>query len=34
MRTYTGHTTDGNAGWVNHRVMRYADVLLMLARSF
>lgn len=33
MRTYTGHTTDGNAGWINHRVLRYADVLLMLAEA-
>jgi len=33
MRQYTGHTTDGNAGWINHRILRYADVLLMLAEA-
>ena len=31
MRAYTGHLHD--AGWINHRVMRYADVLLMLAEA-
>jgi hypothetical protein len=31
MRAYTGHLHD--ADWVNHRVMRYADVLLMLAEA-
>lgn len=33
MRQYTGHTTDGNAGWINHRVLRYADVILMKAEA-
>lgn len=33
MRQLTGHTTDGNAGWINHRVLRYADVLLMRAEA-
>ena len=33
MRQSTGHTTDGNAGWINHRILRYADVLLMLAEA-
>jgi hypothetical protein len=33
MRAYTGHTTDGNAGWINHRILRYADVVLMKAEA-
>jgi hypothetical protein len=33
MRQATGHTTDGNAGWINHRVIRYADILLMKAEA-
>lgn len=36
-RTFTGFlgTSDGNggAGWINHRILRYADVLLMLAEA-
>lgn len=33
VRANTGHTTDGNAGWINHRILRYADVLLMKAEA-
>ncbi|MEI9806522.1 MAG: RagB/SusD family nutrient uptake outer membrane protein [Bacteroidota bacterium] len=33
MRQLTGHTTDGNAGWINHRILRYADVILMKAEA-
>jgi len=33
VRQATGHTTDGNAGWINHRILRYADVLLMKAEA-
>ncbi len=37
MRTFTGFlgTTDGNGGarWINHRIIRYADVILMLAEA-
>jgi starch-binding outer membrane protein, SusD/RagB family len=33
MRAATGHTTDGNAGWINHRILRYADVILMKAEA-
>lgn len=33
MRAATGHTTDGNAGWINHRRLRYADVILMKAEA-
>jgi hypothetical protein len=33
MRTYTGHTTDGNADWINHKILRYADVILMKAEA-
>lgn len=33
MRQFTGHLTDGNAKWVNHRILRFADVLLMLAEA-
>lgn len=31
MRAFVGGT--GNAGWINHRILRYADVLLMLAEA-
>ena len=33
VRQYTGHTTDGNAGWINHRILRFADVILMKAEA-
>jgi hypothetical protein len=33
VRQITGHLTDGNAGWINHRLLRYADVLLMKAEA-
>ena len=33
MRQFTGHITDGNAKWINHRILRFADVLLMLAEA-
>lgn len=33
VRTLTGHSTDGNAGWINHRILRYADVILMKAEA-
>jgi len=34
MRQFTGYLTDGNSGrWINHRILRYADVLLMLAEA-
>lgn len=37
MRTFTGFlgTTDGNGGarWINHRIIRFADVILMLAEA-
>ncbi len=33
MRAFTGHLEDGNANWINHRRLRYADVLLMLAEA-
>ena len=33
MRQATGHSTDGYAGWINHRVIRYADVILMKAEA-
>ncbi len=33
VRQQTGHVTDGNAGWINHRILRYADVLLMKAEA-
>lgn len=37
MREFTGFlgTTDGNGGarWINHRIIRYADVILMLAEA-
>jgi starch-binding outer membrane protein, SusD/RagB family len=34
MRRYTGYV-DGNGGawWINHRILRYADVFLMLAEA-
>jgi len=31
MRQYTGHLHD--AQWISHRIMRYADILLMLAEA-
>ncbi|MBS1487485.1 MAG: RagB/SusD family nutrient uptake outer membrane protein [Bacteroidetes bacterium] len=34
MRQYTGEIgSSGGADWINHRVIRYADVLLMLAEA-
>ena len=33
VRQFTGHLTDGNADWINHRLLRYADVLLMKAEA-
>ena len=33
MRQFTGHVTDGNASWINHRILRYADVILMKAEA-
>ena len=33
MRTFTGFINAGNAGWINHRILRYADVILMLAEA-
>ena len=33
VRQLTGHVTDGNAGWINHRMLRYADVILMKAEA-
>ncbi len=33
MRKYTGHITDGYPGWINHRILRYADVILMKAEA-
>lgn len=34
MRAYTGFiNNNGAARWINHRVMRYADVILMLAEA-
>ncbi len=33
MRQLTGHLTDGNAGWINHRILRFADVILMKAEA-
>ena len=33
MRQYTGFINAGNAGWINHRILRYADVILMLAEA-
>lgn len=33
MRTFTGYVNGGNADWINHRILRYADVILMLAEA-
>lgn len=33
MRQYTGFLHFGEAGWINHRIFRYAEVLLMLAEA-
>lgn len=34
MRNYTGYVNNnGDAGWINHRILRYADVILMLAEA-
>jgi hypothetical protein len=34
MRAYTGEINNsGGADWINHRILRYADVLLMLAEA-
>ncbi len=34
MRNYTGEVNNsGGADWINHRILRYADVLLMLAEA-
>jgi hypothetical protein len=34
MRTYTGFIgNNGQAPWINHRILRYADVILMLAEA-
>lgn len=33
MREFTGWIRRGNARWINHRILRYADVLLMLAEA-
>ncbi len=34
MRAFTGQINgSGGAGWINHRIIRYADVLLMLAEA-
>jgi hypothetical protein len=33
MRQLTNHVTDAGCTWINHRVLRYADVLLMLAEA-
>jgi len=34
MRQYTGYVNaNGDAGWINHRILRYADVILMLAEA-
>ena len=34
MRTYTGFVNqNGNARWIDHRILRYADVILMLAEA-
>ena len=32
MRQFTGYI-DGGADWINHRILRYADVILMLAEA-
>ena len=34
MRQFTGYVNNnGDAGWINHRILRYADVILMLAEA-
>ncbi len=33
MRNFTGFARQGAAGWINHRIFRYADVILMLAEA-
>lgn len=34
MRAYTGQiNSSGGADWINHRILRYADVLLMMAEA-
>jgi len=33
MRSHTGYTNAGEAGWISKRVLRYADVILMLAEA-
>jgi len=34
MRNFTGFVNNnGDAGWINHRIIRYADVILMLAEA-
>ena len=34
MRAYTGQiNSNGGADWINHRIIRYADILLMLAEA-
>lgn len=33
MQLWTGRVNAGNPDWINHRVLRYADVLLMLAEA-
>ena len=33
MRTFTGFVNAGNADWINHRIIRYAEVILMLAEA-
>jgi hypothetical protein len=34
MRSFTGYiNSNGDAGWINHRIFRYAEVLLMLAEA-
>jgi hypothetical protein len=34
MRQFTGYITNGSSGyWINHRILRYADVILMLAEA-
>jgi hypothetical protein len=34
MRTFTGFVNgNGAAPWINHRILRYADVILMLAEA-
>jgi starch-binding outer membrane protein, SusD/RagB family len=34
MRQYTGYiNNNGGADWINHRILRYADVILMLAEA-